>query len=194
MGNNKTEKEVLLDVQHLKKYFEVDKNQISEMQKMHELQIKKEDIGKWEMADAASKDRRVRIQIGSEDALTGYDRLAGAFVTEAIQENEPAVGKISVYTEGERVRAYQKEKGFTYECVPLEGNIFTVRAAEDIYSAEGAENRTLLFAKGSVVTELKTDQQGKACSETIKAAGWEWYGLPVAIIRLNRHRQQMDML
>ncbi len=160
-------------------FFEVDKNQISEMQKMHELQIKKEDIGKWEMADAASKDRRVRIQIGSEDALTGYDRLAGAFVTEAIQENEPAVGKISVYTEGERVRAYQKEKGFTYECVPLEGNIFTVRAAEDIYSAEGAENRTLLFAKGSVVTELKTDQQGKACSETIKAAGWEWYGLPV---------------
>ena len=27
MGNNKTEKEVLLDVQHLKKYFEVGKNQ-----------------------------------------------------------------------------------------------------------------------------------------------------------------------
>ena len=159
-------------------FFEISAAKRLEAEKMHALRVTQEDIGAWETADTASKDRRVRVQIG-ENAMTGYDKLAGTFVTEVFQENEPAVGKISVYAEGEGLQSYHPEKGFSYACVPLAGNIFTVRAARDIYSGEGTDRQTLLFAKGSVVTELKTDKNGKACSESVMAAGWKWYGLPL---------------
>ena len=145
-----------------------------------------EAVGTWEQADIASKDYRVRVQIGSDEAKTTYDRLAGAFVTEAVQENEAAVGKLSIYAEGEVLTGYDLKKGFAYTCKPLAGNVFVVRAAEDIFSGEGKGGQTLLFAKGSVVTTLTTDENGKAWTEKIKAASWEWYGLPLGTYTLEQ--------
>ena len=142
------------------------------MEAVHALKITEEAGGTWEQADIASKDYRVRVQIGSNEAETTYDRLAGAFVTEAVQENEAAVGKLSIYAEGEVLTGYDLNKGFAYNCKPLAGNVFVVRAAEDIFSGEGKGGQTLLFAKGSVVTTLTTDENGKACTENIIAASW----------------------
>ena len=102
------------------------------MEAVHALKITEEAVGTWEQADIASKDYRVRVQIGSDEAKTTYDRLAGAFVTEAVQENEAAVGKLSIYAEGEVLTGYDLKKGFAYTCKPLAGNVFVVRAAEDI--------------------------------------------------------------
>ena len=145
-----------------------------------------EAVGTWEPAYIASKDYSGRGQIGSGEAKTTYDRLVGAFGTEAVQENEAAVGKLSIYAEGEVLTGYDLKKGFAYTCKPLAGNVFVVRAAEDIFSGEGKGGQTLLFAKGSVVTTLTTDENGKAWTEKIKAAGWEWYGLPLGTYTLEQ--------
>ncbi len=167
-------------------FFEASAKKLPGMEAIHALKITEEAVGTWEQADIASKDYRVRVQIGSDEAKTTYDRLAGAFVTEAVQENEAAVGKLSIYAEGEVLTGYDLKKGFTYTCKPLAGNVFTVRAAEDIFSGEGKGGQTLLFAKGSVVTTLTTDENGKAWTEKIKAAGWEWYGLPLGTYTLEQ--------
>ena len=167
-------------------FFEASAKELPGVETVHALKITEEAVGTWEQADIASKDYRVRVQIGSDEAKTTYDRLAGAFVTEAVQENETAVGKLSIYAEGEVLTGYDPKKGFAYTCKPLAGNVFTVRAAEDIFSGEGKSGQTLLFAKGSVVTTLTTDEQGKAWTEKIKAAGWEWYGLPLGTYTLEQ--------
>ena len=167
-------------------FFEASAKKLPGMEAIHALKITEEAVGTWEQADIASKDYRVRVQIGSDEAKTTYDRLAGAFVTEAVQENEAAVGKLSIYAEGEVLTGYDPKKGFTYTCKPLAGNVFAVRAAEDIFSGEGKGGETLLFAKGSVVTTLTTDENGKAWTEKIKAAGWEWYGLPLGTYTLEQ--------
>ena len=167
-------------------FFEASAKKLPGMEAVHALKITEEAVGTWEQADIASKDYRVRVQIGSDEAKTTYDRLAGAFVTEAVQENEAAVGKLSIYAEGEVLTGYDLKKGFAYTCKPLAGNVFAVRAAEDIFSGEGKGGQTLLFAKGSVVTTLTTDENGKAWTEKIKAAGWEWYGLPLGTYTLEQ--------
>lgn len=167
-------------------FFEASAKKLPGMEAVHALKITEEAVGTWEQADIASKDYRVRVQIGSDETKTTYDRLAGAFVTEAVQENEAAVGKLSIYAEGEVVTGYDLKKGFAYTCKPLAGNVFVVRAAEDIFSGEGKGGQTLLFAKGSVVTTLTTDENGKAWTEKIKAAGWEWYGLPLGTYTLEQ--------
>ena len=167
-------------------FFEASAKKLPGMEAIHALKITEEAVGTWEQADIASKDYRVRVQIGSDEAKTTYDRLAGAFVTEAVQENEAAVGKLSIYAEGEVLTGYDLKKGFAYTCKPLAGNVFVVRAAEDIFSGEGKGGQTLLFAKGSVVTTLTTDENGKAWTEKIKAAGWEWYGLPLGTYTLEQ--------
>lgn len=167
-------------------FFEASAKKLPGMEAVHALKITEEAVGTWEQADIASKDYRVRVQISSDEAKTTYDRLAGAFVTEAVQENEAAVGKLSIYAEGEVLTGYDLKKGFAYTCKPLAGNVFVVRAAEDIFSGEGKGGQTLLFAKGSVVTTLTTDENGKAWTEKIKAAGWEWYGLPLGTYTLEQ--------
>ncbi len=167
-------------------FFEASAKKLPGMEAVHALKITEEAVGTWEQADIASKDYRVRVQIGSDEAKTTYDRLAGAFVTEAVQENEAAVGKLSIYAEGEVLTGYDLKKGFAYTCKPLAGNVFVVRAAEDIFSGEGKGGQTLLFTKGSVVTTLTTDENGKAWTEKIKAASWEWYGLPLGTYTLEQ--------
>ena len=167
-------------------FFEASAKKLPGMEAVHALKITEEAVGTWEQADIASKDYRVRVQLGSDAAKTTYDRLAGAFVPEAVQENEAAVGKLSIYAEGEVLTGYDLKKGFAYTCKPLAGNVFVVRAAEDIFSGEGKGGQTLLFAKGSVVTTLTTDENGKAWTEKIKAAGWEWYGLPLGTYTLEQ--------
>lgn len=140
-------------------FFEVSAKKLPGMEAVHALKITEEAVGTWEQADIASKDYRVRVQIGSDEAKTTYDRLAGAFVTEAVQENEAAVGKLSIYAEGEVLTGYDLKKGFAYTCKPLAGNVFVVRAAEDIFSSEGKGGEVLL-EKGTLLETQKSDKEG----------------------------------
>ena len=133
-----------------------------------------EETGKW----TDTPQGRTRFQVSSDEAR--YDREIGAFVTEVRQQNEPAVGKIAVYAEGEKLTGAKKQVGtedyrFVYEEKPVEGAQFEIRAAEDIYSPEGGENRTLIFRSGEVAATLVTDEKGQAWT-----GQEDWEGTEVA--------------
>lgn len=81
------------------------------MEAVHALKITEEAVGTWEQADIASKDYRVRVQIGSDEAKTTYDRLAGAFVTEAVQENEAGSRQTEHLCRGRSTDRIRSEKG-----------------------------------------------------------------------------------
>ena len=77
------------------------------------------------------------------------------------------MGKIAIYAEGEKLTGAKKQVGtedyrFVYEEKPVEGAQFEIRAAEDIYSPEGGENRTLIFHSGEVAATMVTDEKGQA--------------------------------
>lgn len=133
-----------------------------------------EETGKW----TDTPQGRTRFQVSSDEAR--YDREIGAFVTEVRQQNEPAVGKIAVYAEGEKLTGAKKQVGtedyrFVYEEKPVEGAQFEIRAAEDIYSPEGGENRTLIFHSGEMAATLVTDEKGQAWT-----GQEDWEGTEVA--------------
>lgn len=57
----------------------------------------------------------------------------------------------------------------------MKGAQFEIRAAEDIYSPEGGENRTLIFHSGEVAATLVTDEKGQAWT-----GQEDWEGTEVA--------------
>lgn len=164
-----------------KTFFEAAMLHAPSWEAVQSLKITEKDVGKWAYSEKASKDQRIKVKIGPENPGISYDRLAGAFVTEVFQENEPAVGKLSIYAEGEYLSGWNQKKGFSYRFLPAEGSTFLVRAAENIYSGEGGPGETLLFAKGSVVARLVTDEEGKAWTEKIETSGFTWNGLPLGV-------------
>lgn len=150
-----------------------------------------EEEGKW----TAAPQGRTRFLVSSSEAV--YDSSIGAFVISVKQQNTPAMGKISIYTEGaclvsakqegstifsrlgeklkelfgmkttdgkelseKELSAYQ-DYVFYYEMHPIEGARFEIRAAEDIYSPEGANNAVKLFEKDTLITTLTSDALGQ---------------------------------
>ncbi len=88
-------------------------------------------------------------------------------------ENVPAIGELIVEKRGEVLVDFKgtlfspsHEKEFVYEERGLEGAVFEVYAAEDIYTADMQLNadgeRTKYYAKGDLVATLVTDEDGKA--------------------------------
>ena len=71
MGNNKTEKEVLLDVQHLKKYFEVGKNQTLKAVDDVTLQIYKGETLGLVGESGCGKSTTLRMIAGFEEITSG---------------------------------------------------------------------------------------------------------------------------
>ena len=119
-----------------------------------------EETGKWEKTPQG----RVRFIVSNNESF--YDESIRSYVTTVKQDNEPAVGKISIYAEGEKLVGAQKRKdsegyNFEYELKPMEGAKFEIRAVEDIYSQEGGANAVRLFQKGKVVVTLTTDKNGQ---------------------------------
>lgn len=103
----------------------------------------------------------MKFIISSGEAV--YDSEAKAFVVKVRQKNTPAVGKISVYAEGEQLKGVQKtETGyqFTYEAQPVAGAEFEIHAAADIYTQEGA-NKEKLYEAGELLMTLVTDAKGQ---------------------------------
>lgn len=111
--------------------------------------------GFWE----STPQERIRFVVSSGEAV--YDEQAGTFITEVRQQNSPAIGKIAVYAEGERVTGY-KDFTFTYAMEPVEGAEFEIRASGDIYSQEGGSHAQKLYGAGELIVTLTTDVHGKA--------------------------------
>ena len=107
---------------------------------------------------------RTRFIISEEEAV--YEEASRSFVTTVKQDNEPAIGKISVYVEGEKLVSAEKDKKsgdyvFDYEPRPIAGAKFEIRAEEDIYSLEGGAHAAKIFEKGALVVTLISDENGQ---------------------------------
>lgn len=100
------------------------------------------------------------------DSDTAYqvDPVSGDVVIEVVYENHPVKGKLKLVKQGEVLDDFNKD--FVYETENLEGAVFEVYAAEDIYTADfqkDAEgNRILEYAAGELVGTVTTDANGEA--------------------------------
>lgn len=105
------------------------------------------------------------------DSNTAYqvEPVSGDIVIEVEYENHPVKGKLTVIKTGELLAGYEED--FLYEEGTLEGAVFEVYAAENIYTpdhqtdAEG--NRTVIYAEGTLVDTLTTDENGEAVLENL---------------------------
>lgn len=116
--------------------------------------------GKWKPTPQG----RTRFMVSEEEAV--YEEASMSFITTVKQDNEPAIGKISIYVEGETLTDAKKDKAtgdytFVYEPKPIAGARFEIRAAEDIYSPEGGANAVKIFEKGALVASLVSDENGQ---------------------------------
>jgi hypothetical protein len=100
------------------------------------------------------------------DSNTAYqmDSVSGDVVIEVIYENHPVKGELKVVKRGEVMDGF--DKNFTYKEETLEGAVFEVYAAEDIYTADFQKdsdgNRILEYAADALVATLTTDENGEA--------------------------------
>lgn len=119
-----------------------------------------EEDGSWKPTPQG----RTRFVVSEEESI--YEEATMSFVTNVKQDNEPAIGKISIYVEGEKLVTAKKEKDsvdyeFVYEQKPILGAEFEIRAAEDIYSPEGGDSAVKIFEKGELVVTITSDENGQ---------------------------------
>ena len=119
-----------------------------------------EKYGKWK----ATPQGKVKFVVSNNESV--YDETIRSFVTTVKQDNEPAIGKISIFAEGERLTGVKKGNAsrdyeFKYELRPIPGAVFEIRAAEDIFSQEGGINGEKLYEKGALVVTLTTNENGQ---------------------------------
>lgn len=100
------------------------------------------------------------------DSDTAYqvDNVSGDVIIEVVYENHPVKGKLKIVKHGEVLDDFNTD--FTYEAENLEGVVFEVSAAEDIYTADFQKdeegNRILEYAAGELVGTVTTDENGEA--------------------------------
>lgn len=105
------------------------------------------------------------------DSNTAYhvDSVSQDVVIEVEYENHPVKGKLTVYKKGEVLTDFKKD--FIYEEQYLEGAVFEVYAAEDIYTPDFQKdadgNRMVVYAKDTLVTTITTDEEGKATAKDL---------------------------
>ena len=105
------------------------------------------------------------------DSNTAYqtDPVSGDIVIEVEYENHPVKGKLTVIKTGELLFGYEED--FLYEEAVLEGAVFEVYAAEDIYTpdhqTDADGNRTVIYEKRTLVDTLTTDENGMAVLENL---------------------------
>ena len=100
------------------------------------------------------------------DSNTAYqmDGTSGDVIIEVSYENHPVKGELNIVKKGEVLDDFKND--FTYQSENLEGAVFEVYAAEDIYTADFQKddngNRILEYAAGTLVGTVTTDKDGKA--------------------------------
>lgn len=88
------------------------------------------------------------------------------------KHNTPQKGTITVSKSGEVFSSVSESDGIyqpVYEGKGLQGAVFEITVAEDIYTLDG----TLRYAKGTVVDEITTDKNGKAVSAPLYLGKFE---------------------
>ena len=105
------------------------------------------------------------------DSNTAYqmDQASGDAIIEAVIENQPVKGMLTIKKAGEVLTSFDKD--FGYEMTSLADAEFKLFAAEDIYSPDWQRdengNRVLIYAKDALVTTVTTDVEGTAVVEDL---------------------------
>lgn len=105
------------------------------------------------------------------DSNTAYqvDPVSKDLVIEVEMENHPVKGKLTVTKAGELLSGYEED--FQYETFHLEGAVFEVYAAEDIYTPDHQRdedgNRIVIYEEGALVATLTTDETGSAVIDNL---------------------------
>ena len=105
------------------------------------------------------------------DSNTAYqvDPVSKDLVIEVEIENHPVKGELTVTKAGELLTGY--EENFLYDSFSLEGAVFEVYAAEDIYTPDHQKdengNRIVIYEEGTLVATLTTDETGSAEIENL---------------------------
>ncbi|MCD7757383.1 MAG: peptidase, partial [Clostridiales bacterium] len=111
------------------------------------------------------------------DSNTAYlmDSTSGDAIIEVVYEDQPVKGELTILKSGETLASYDGD--FVYEETTLEGAVFEVYAAEDIYTSDyqtGADgNRNLIYAAGTLVATVTTDADGKAVVSDLPLGEYE---------------------
>lgn len=110
----------------------------------------------------------VEIAVDSDTAFL-VDSVSGDTVIPVEYANHPVKGKLTITKQGEVLEKFDGE--FKYKLSDLAGVEFEITAAEDIYTADFQKdsegNREKKYAKGDVVTTVKTDETGTAVVEQL---------------------------
>ena len=111
------------------------------------------------------------------DSNTAYqmDGTSGDVIIEAIYENHPVKGELTIVKKGEVLDGFKDD--FTYQTENLEGAEFAIYAAEDIYTADFQKddngNRILEYAAGTLVKTVTTDKEGKAVLKNLPLGSYK---------------------
>lgn len=111
------------------------------------------------------------------DSNTAYqmDGTSGDVIIEAIYENHPVKGELTIVKKGEVLDGFKDD--FTYQTENLEGAEFAIYAAEDIYTADFQKddngNRILEYAAGTLVKNVTTDEDGKAVLKNLPLGSYK---------------------
>ena len=111
------------------------------------------------------------------DSNTAYqmDGTSGDVIIEAIYENHPVKGELTIVKKGEVLDGFKDD--FTYQTENLEGAEFAIYAAEDIYTADFQKddngNRVLEYAAGTLVKTVTTDKEGKALLKNLPLGSYK---------------------
>ena len=110
----------------------------------------------------------VEIKVDSNTAYQ-IDPVSKDILIEVVYENHPAKGELVIHKDGEVLSGF--DGVFRYEPADLEGAVFEVYAAEDIYTADhqadASGNRNLEYVAGTLVATVTTDSEGKAVIEDL---------------------------
>ena len=111
------------------------------------------------------------------DSNTAYqmDGTSGDVIIEAIYENHPVKGELTIVKKGEVLDGFKDD--FTYQTENLKGAEFAIYAAEDIYTADFQKddngNRILEYAAGTLVKTVTTDKEGKAVLKNLPLGSYK---------------------
>ena len=111
------------------------------------------------------------------DSNTAYqmDGTSGDVIIEAIYENHPVKGELTIVKKGEVLDGFKDD--FTYQTENLEGAEFAIYAAEDIYTADFQKddngNRILEYAARTLVKTVTTDKEGKALLKNLPLGSYK---------------------
>ena len=111
------------------------------------------------------------------DSNTAYqmDGTSGDVIIEAIYENHPVKGELTIVKKGEVLDGFKDD--FAYQTENLKGAEFAIYAAEDIYTADFQKddngNRILEYAAGTLVKTVTTDKEGKAVLKNLPLGSYK---------------------